>query len=156
MHVNVMGHGGTLWHVISFTERKKKRVQVGPLAFFLSICQKAKNKMANTRKKTPRNSKALKTPEIHDATAKDSFLKNAELKAITFSYIQDKNHRRWLLNAALACKDFLDVALDALWEELNSLLPLLQLLPSLQFENKAYVCAHVHTSLYDLILSLDT
>ena len=109
---------------------------------------------SNTRKRSTRNSKIPKTPEIHDVTAKDSFLKNAELKAMTFSYIKDKNYRRWLFYVALTCKDFLDVALDALWEELNSLLPLLQLLPSLQFENKAYVCLHVHTCLYDLILSL--
>ena len=49
-----------------------------------------------------------------------------------------------LFNAALTCKDFLDVALDALWEELDSLVPLLKLLPALRVEDKAYVCANVH------------
>jgi hypothetical protein len=108
--------------------------------------------------KTRRNSKKLKTPELYDESAKDSFLKNAELKAMTFSYLQVKNDAKmkcqFLLNVALACKDFLDVALDALWEELDSLVPLLELLPALQFKNKAYVRVNVHTFLYDLILSL--
>ena len=96
--------------------------------------------------------------ELYDVTAKDSFLKNPELKAMTFSHLQVKNDAkmecRFLLNAALACKDFLDVALDALWEELDSLLPLLELLPALRIENDAYVCANVHVFLYDLTLSL--
>ena len=78
---------------------------------------------------------------------------------MTFSHLQVKNDmkmKHWfLLNAALACKDFLDVALDTLWEELDSLLHLLRLLPVLQFENRTYVCANVHFFLYDLILSLD-
>jgi hypothetical protein len=84
-------------------------------------------------------------PELDDVTAKHSFLKNPELKAMTFSYLQVKNDaemkRRFLFNAALVCKDFLEVALDALWEELGSLVPLLKLLPALQLENKEYVCA---------------
>ena len=88
------------------------------------------------------------------ATRTDSFLKNPELKAMTFSHLQvDKKHQ-CLLNAALTCKDFLDVALDALWEEMDSLVPLLKLLPGLQVEDDAYVCANVHAFLYDLILSL--
>jgi hypothetical protein len=77
---------------------------------------------------------------------------------MTISHLQVENDVKmtcqFLLNVALTCKDFLEVALDALWEELNSLVPLLELLPSLQVDNKAYVCIHVHTSLYDLILSL--
>ena len=96
--------------------------------------------------------------ELEDVTAKYSFLKNPELKAMTFSHLQlevnyDKKCR-WLLNAALSCKDFLDVALDGLWEELDSLVPLLELLPTLRIEADAYVCANVHVFLYDLILSV--
>ena len=100
---------------------------------------------------------------LDNVTAKDSFLKNAELKAMTFShlplavdsdYYYDEN-RRWLLNAALTCKDFLDVALDALWERMYSLVPLLKLLPALQIEDDAYVCANVHVFLYDLTLFLE-
>ena len=56
-----------------------------------------------------------------------------------------------MLNVALTCMDFLDVALDALWEELGSLMPLLNLLPTLQIEDDAYVCAKVYVFLYDLI-----
>ena len=40
----------------------------------------------------------------HHVTAKHSFLKNSELKAITFSHLQDD--KWYLLNAALTCKDF--------------------------------------------------
>ena len=103
--------------------------------------------MAIKTRRNSKNTKNLKTPELYDAdvSAKDSFFKNAELKAMTFSYLQIKKKRRYLLNVALACKDFLDVALDALWEELDSLLPLLKLLPALEFKNNAYVRVNVHT-----------
>ena len=111
-----------------------------------------------TRKNQPKNTKKSKTPELHDVIATDSFLKNPELKAMTISYLQVKNDvkmkRRFLLNVALTCKDFLEVALNALWEELDSLVPLLELLPTLQLENKAYVCVNVHAFLCDLNLSL--
>jgi hypothetical protein len=95
-----------------------------------------------------------------NVTAKDSFLKNPELMAMTFSHLQCRGYvrirksRQRLLNAALTCKDFLDVALDALWEKMNSLVPLLKLLPALQIEDKVYVGANVHVFLYDLILPL--
>ena len=96
--------------------------------------------------------------ETDDVTAKNSFLKNLELKAITFSHLKIEKHR-CLLNAALTCKDFLEVALDTLWEELDSFVPLLKMLPALQvedseYEGSEYVCANFHVSLYDLILHL--
>lgn len=98
------------------------------------------------------------TAYTDDVTAKYSFWKSPELKAMTFSHLQVRNDVkmkfRFLLNTALACKDFLEVALDALWEELDSFMPLLKLLPALQLENKTYVCANVHVFLYGLILSL--
>ena len=91
--------------------------------------------------------KNSKTPELHNETAKDSFMKNAELKAMTFCYLRLKNDvkmkSQFLLNAALASKDFLEVALDALWEELESLVPLLKLLPALQLDPKGYVRVYV-------------
>ena len=77
--------------------------------------------------------------ETDDVTAKNSFLKNLELKAITFSHLKIEK-RRCLLNVALTCKDFLEVALDAIWENLDSMVPLLKLLPGLQLEGNAYVC----------------
>ena len=93
--------------------------------------------------------------ELDGITAKDSFLKNPELKAMTFSYLKnDATSYRYLFNAALTCKDFLDVALDAIWKKLDSLVPLLKLLPTVQIEDGAYVCANVHVFPYDLILSL--
>ena len=80
--------------------------------------------------------------ELDDVTAKDSFMKNPDLMAKTFSHFENNKKNRWyLFNAALTCKDFLDVALDALWKELDSLVPLLKLLPALQIEDGAYVCA---------------
>ena len=86
---------------------------------------------------------------LNDVTAKDSYLKNPELKAMTFSHLQFE--KRWcLLNAALACKDFLEVALDALWEKMDSLVPLLKLLPALQVKDEAYVCVNAHFFLYVL------
>ena len=91
--------------------------------------------------------------ELDDETAKYSFLKCPELMAMTFSHLRVEKHR-CLLNAALTSKDFLDVALDALWEELNSLVPLLKLLPSLQVEDEEYVCANGYVFMYDLILPL--
>ena len=96
------------------------------------------------------------TRYTNHVTAKKSFLKNPDLMAMTFSHIQvkDDEKRRCLFNAALTCKDFLDEALDALWEKLDSMLPLLKLLPALQVEDDTYVCANVHVFLYDLILSL--
>lgn len=103
--------------------------------------------------------------ELDDVTAKHSFLKNAELKAMTFSYLQVKNDTKneyhYLLNVALTCKDFLEVALDALWEEMKSLVPLLQVLPALQLEDgaAAYVCANVYHDIFpydcDPIFPLD-
>jgi hypothetical protein len=81
-------------------------------------------------------------------------LKNPDLMAMTFSHLKNDASYRCLLNAALTCKDFLDVALDALWEELGSFVPLLILLPALQVEDEAYVCANVHVFLYGLNLSL--
>ena len=72
--------------------------------------------------------------------------------AMTFSHLQleveydNKIISQCLLNAALTCKDFLDVALDALWEKLYSLVPLLKLLPTLQVEDENmktyFVCAN--------------
>jgi hypothetical protein len=94
--------------------------------------------------------------ELYDVTAKHSFLKNPDLKAMTFSHLQVNSNQesQCLLNAALTCKDFLEVALDALWEKLDSLVPLLKLLPALQVEEEAYayVCENVHVFIYDLIL----
>ena len=57
-----------------------------------------------------------------DVTATDFFLKNPELKAMTFSHLQVKDSEKYrcLLNTALTCKDFLEVALDGLWEEMDS------------------------------------
>ena len=93
--------------------------------------------------------------ELGGITAKYSFLKNSELMAMTFFHLKNEyKSYQYLFNAALTCKDFLEVALDALWEELDSLVPLLKLLPSLQVEDKAYVCANVHVFIYDLILPL--
>lgn len=81
--------------------------------------------------------------EIDDVSAKHTFMKNPELKAMTFSYLQvEETKHRYLFNVALACKDFLHVALDALWEVLDSILPLLQVLPTLQLEDEKYVCAN--------------
>ena len=84
--------------------------------------------------------------ESDDVTAKYSFLRNPDLVAITFFYLQVENYDKYqcLLNAALTCKDFLDVALNELWEELDSLVPLLELLPTLRVEDNAYVCANVY------------
>ena len=87
-----------------------------------------------------------------DVTAEHSFL-IPELMAMTFSHLKIHSNR-CLLNLALTCKDFLDIALDALWEVLYSFMPLLKLLPTLQFENESYVCANVHAFIYVLILSL--
>ena len=87
---------------------------------------------------------------LNNVTAKHSFLKNPELKAMTFSHLKDKNdwtlNLKCLLNVALTCKDFLDVALDALWEDMDSFLPLLQLLPALQLEDDdVYVSSNVRS-----------
>ena len=95
-----------------------------------------------------------------DVTAKYSFMKNPYLMTMTFSHLPVKidedseSNRLCLLNAALTCKDFLDVALDKLWEKMYCLLPVLKLLPALQFEDDSFVCANVYAFLYDLILSL--
>jgi hypothetical protein len=96
--------------------------------------------------------------ELDDVTAKDSFLKNPDLMAMTFSHLQlEVEKHRCLLNAALTCKDFRDVALDALWENLDSWVPLLKLLPALhwQVEDNAYVCANIHGFSLRPYLSLD-
>ena len=83
--------------------------------------------------------------DLDNVTARDSFLKIPELMAMTISHLRGEvDEERCLLNAALTCKDFLDIALDALWEKLESLVPVLKLLPALEVEDKAYVCANVH------------
>ena len=81
----------------------------------------------------------------NNVTAKFSFLKNQDLLAMTFSYLQSNDGNDvCLVNAALTSKDFLDVALDKIWEEMDSLLPVLKLLPALQFaNNEYYVCANI-------------
>lgn len=48
-------------------------------------------------------------------------------------------NRKGLLNIALTCKAFLEPALDTLWESLDSLLPLLKLLPLFTLVNEQYV-----------------
>ena len=56
-------------------------------------------------------------PELDNVTARDSVLKNPDLMAKTFSHLKamDLDYGSHdLFNAALTCKDFLDVALDAL------------------------------------------
>lgn len=47
--------------------------------------------------------------------------------------------RKHLRDAALVCKAFKDPALDRLWTYLDSLLPLIKLLPNLTVLNKQYV-----------------
>jgi hypothetical protein len=79
--------------------------------------------------------------ELDEITAKDSFLKNPDLMAMTFSYLQAEDEES-ILNAALTCKDILEVALDAYWENLYTLVPLLKVLPGLQVEDDVYVCAN--------------
>ena len=124
----------------------RKRLSAG-----FSPRTRRKNKMASFNPHTQTG--------LDIATAKDFFLKNPNLITKTFSHLQAKNDKKnlqCLLNAALTCKNFLDVALDTLWEELYSMVPLLKLLPALRFENDAYVCANVHDVFFrDLILSLD-
>ena len=73
----------------------------------------------------------------HNVTAKESFLNNTELMAMTVSRVR---RERCLFNMALTNKYFLDVALDALWEDMHSFLPLLELLPAVQL-NDEYLCA---------------
>ena len=80
----------------------------------------------------------------HNVTAKFSFLKNTYLMAMTVSYLQEYGEKWCLLNVALTSKDFLDVALDELWEDMHSFLPLLELLPALRVEDDVCVCANVH------------
>ena len=89
--------------------------------------------------------------EFDHVTAKDSFLKNPDLMAMTLSHLQGNDE--WLFNVALTCKDVLDVALDALWEKLDSLVPLLKLLPALQVKDGEYVGTNTHVFLHDLISS---
>ena len=97
---------------------------------------------------------------LDNVTVKDSVLKNTDLMALTFSYLPkppyncDDDSECCLLSAALTCKDFLDVALDALWETMHSWEPLLKLLAALEVENDTYVRANVHVFQYDLILFL--
>ena len=71
---------------------------------------------------------------------------------LTFSLLKDDpvycDEYLCFFNAALTCKDFLEVALDALWEKLDSLVPLLKLLPTLQIEDDAYVRENVHPFIY--------
>ena len=85
-----------------------------------------------------------------DVTAKDSVLKNPDLMAMISFHLGNDDEgagRQYLFNAALTCKDFLEVALDELWEELDSLEPLLNLLPAVQVEDGSYVYANVHVFL---------
>ena len=83
--------------------------------------------------------------ELDDVTTKNSFFRNPDLMAMTFSHFRNVDEKRQdLLNAALTCKDFLDEALNVLWEEMDSLLPLLKMLPALQVKDGAYVCALVN------------
>jgi hypothetical protein len=100
-------------------------------------------------------------------------LKIPELMTMIFSHLRitcvENQEHRYLLNAALTCKDFLNIGLDALWEELDSLMPLLKLFSDLHIEScvesedefdflvtrrLVHVCANFHVSVYDHILSL--
>lgn len=96
--------------------------------------------------------------DLNGLTAEDFFLKNPDLVTQILSHLpfeNDKKYRLCLFNAALTCKDFLDAALDALWEKLDSLVPLLKLLPALRVENQAYVCPNaLHFFLCNMTLIL--
>ena len=71
---------------------------------------------------------------------REDVLSNEDLLGIMFSYIQtyDKPCQE-LLNLALTCKTFYELALNALWKTLPSLLPLFKVLPSLILVNETYV-----------------
>jgi hypothetical protein len=91
-------------------------------------------------------------------TAKNSVLKSPELMAMTFSHLQfdfmDYEDRLCLLNAALTCKDFLDLGLNALWEKLYSLVPLLKLLPALQIEDDTGIYVRATSNVHVLYMTL--
>ena len=76
----------------------------------------------------------------HNVTAKESFLNNTELMAMTVSHLQEYDEKGCHFNMSLTSKYFRDVALDALWEDMHSFLPLLELLPAVQL-NDEYLCA---------------
>ena len=89
----------------------------------------------------PRTWKAQNADRIVDSCWFPLQIKSPELIAMTFSHliacVEDEEYRcRYLLNVALTYKDFLNIGLDTLWEELYSfkLMPLLKLLPALQIE----------------------
>lgn len=84
--------------------------------------------------------------DLDGLSAKDVFLTNPDLLEQTFSHLQAKNikeYRLCLFYAALTCKSFLHAALDALWKELDSLMPLLKLLPVPRIKDAAHVCTSV-------------
>ncbi|KAF8139370.1 hypothetical protein K438DRAFT_2030589 [Mycena galopus ATCC 62051] len=57
----------------------------------------------------------------------------------TPSLIELRAVRAWLRAAALTCQDFCSVALDVLWQNLDNLTPLLQLLPSFKEQNRVHI-----------------
>jgi len=81
-------------------------------------------------------------------TAKSDLLSNSDVLAYLFAFLEpdgivDRERlveaRKDLLSASLVCSSFRDPALDCLWRFLDSLVPLLRLLPGIKQNGKTYV-----------------
>lgn len=71
------------------------------------------------------------------------------VEKIAFHVLDNPDAAGTLFSLALSCRALSDIALDALWREMDSLLPLFQLFPSLSFHSGGldrdfYVCLSDH------------
>ncbi|KAG2006700.1 hypothetical protein CC2G_014455 [Coprinopsis cinerea AmutBmut pab1-1] len=74
-----------------------------------------------------------------DPTAKEDVFANYDLLSVVISSLKDTTEGRAVLSkAALVCQSFKEPALDALWEKLDSCVPLLKLLPNLKESESTY------------------
>lgn len=84
------------------------------------------------------------TPSLHYLHPRFDVLFNSDILSLIFAHfdlVEDPMvYRKSLYWAALTCKAFTEPALDVLWRSMNSLIPLLKLLPKLFLIEDEYVC----------------
>jgi len=79
-----------------------------------------------------------KTVNQQSLTRANPVLQNPYLLQSIFEQFYDQNEgrvdgsRRFLLYASLTCRAFFEPAMDVMWRELNSIMPILRIIPSLE------------------------
>jgi hypothetical protein len=87
----------------------------------------------------------LQVPESTDNGGDSSIDKVINDQRILVQVLQYLEEKKQLIRVALACRAFREAALDLVWASLDSLIPLLKLVPSTVLLSDAYVSSRCST-----------